>query len=86
MCFVGIVSQEPVLFDISIRENISYGDNNQKNIPLYEIIKAAKKANIHDFIQSLPDVSAIDYYYKKIFVFIQSSRDMKQYVVQKEFN
>jgi ABC-type multidrug transport system fused ATPase/permease subunit len=42
---------------MSIRENISYGDNNRKNIPLEEIIEAAKKANIHNFIQSLPDVS-----------------------------
>jgi len=54
---VGIVSQEPVLFDMSIRENISYGDNSRTNIPLEEIIQAAKSANIHDFIQCLPDVS-----------------------------
>ncbi len=54
---VGIVSQEPILFDISIRENIAYGDNSRKDIPLDEIIEAAKKANIHDFIHLLPDVS-----------------------------
>jgi ABC-type multidrug transport system fused ATPase/permease subunit len=54
---VGIVLQEPILFDISIRENISYGDNKRTNIPLEEIIQAAKHANIHDFIQLLPDVS-----------------------------
>ncbi|CAF1030751.1 unnamed protein product [Adineta steineri] len=51
---IGIVSQEPTLFDMSIRENISYGDNNRKDIPLDEIIQVAKTANIHDFIQSLP--------------------------------
>ncbi|CAF4251554.1 unnamed protein product, partial [Adineta steineri] len=50
----GIVSQEPTLFDMSIRENISYGDNNREDIPLDEIIQVAKTANIHDFIQSLP--------------------------------
>ncbi len=42
---------------MSIRENISYGDNSRTNIPLEEIIQAAKSANIHDFIQCLPDVS-----------------------------
>ncbi|CAF1393317.1 unnamed protein product [Rotaria sp. Silwood1] len=51
---IGIVSQEPVLFDMSIRENIAYGDNSRKDIPLDEIIQAAKNANIHDFIQLLP--------------------------------
>ncbi|CAF1034728.1 unnamed protein product [Adineta steineri] len=51
---IGIVSQEPTLFDMSIRENISYGDNNREDIPLDEIIQVAKTANIHDFIQSLP--------------------------------
>ena len=57
---VGIVSQEPVLFDVSIRENIAYGDNNRKEIPLDEVIQAAKDANIDHFIQSLPQVSFIE--------------------------
>jgi len=57
LLLVGLVSQEPVLFDRSVRENISYGDNNREEIPLDEIIQAAKDANIHDFIQQLPDVS-----------------------------
>ncbi|CAF3881045.1 unnamed protein product [Rotaria sordida] len=52
---IGIVSQEPVLFDMSIRENIAYGDNSRKDIPLDEIIQVAKNANIHDFIKVLPD-------------------------------
>jgi ABC-type multidrug transport system fused ATPase/permease subunit len=42
---------------MSIRENISYGDNSRTDIPLEEIIEAAKKANIHEFIKLLPDVS-----------------------------
>jgi len=54
---VGIVSQEPVLFNMSIRENIAYGDNSRKDIPFHEIIEAAKIANIHDFITCLPKVS-----------------------------
>ncbi|CAF4892140.1 unnamed protein product [Rotaria sp. Silwood1] len=52
---IGIVSQEPVLFDMSIKENIAYGDNSRSNIPMEEIIEAAKNANIHDFIQKLPN-------------------------------
>lgn len=58
---VGIVSQEPVLFDVSIRENIAYGDNNREDISMDEIIRAAKDANIDHFIQSLPQVSFISY-------------------------
>lgn len=51
---IGIVSQEPMLFDASIAENIAYGDNSRE-VSMNEIIDAAKKANIHDFIVSLPD-------------------------------
>ncbi|XP_005191448.1 multidrug resistance protein homolog 49 isoform X2 [Musca domestica] len=51
---MGLVSQEPVLFDRSIAENIAYGNNFRENIPMAEIIEAAKKANIHNFITSLP--------------------------------
>jgi len=52
---IGIVSQEPMLFDRSISDNIAYGDN-FREVPMAEIIAAARKANIHDFIASLPDV------------------------------
>jgi ABC-type multidrug transport system fused ATPase/permease subunit len=54
---VGLVSQEPILFDMSIKENIAYGDTNRDDIPMEEIIEAAKNANIHDFIQRLPNVN-----------------------------
>lgn len=50
---LGLVSQEPILFDRTIAENISYGDN-ERNIPMVEIIEAAKAANIHDFVSKLP--------------------------------
>ncbi|XP_070567625.1 ATP-dependent translocase ABCB1-like isoform X2 [Ptychodera flava] len=50
---IGIVSQEPVLFDCTIAENIAYGDNS-RDVPMEEIIDAAKNANIHNFIDSLP--------------------------------
>jgi len=49
---MGMVSQEPDLFNISIRDNILYG---KEDATEKEIIEAAKKANIHDFIMSLPE-------------------------------
>ena len=52
---IGIVSQEPTLFDCSIAENIQYGDNT-RNITMEEIIESAKKAYLHDFVMTLPDV------------------------------
>ncbi|XP_055935875.1 ATP-dependent translocase ABCB1-like [Argiope bruennichi] len=50
---IGLVSQEPVLFSYSIAENIAYGKN-YETADMNEIIEAAKKANIHNFIKSLP--------------------------------
>ncbi|CAD5121208.1 DgyrCDS9743 [Dimorphilus gyrociliatus] len=50
---IGIVTQEPTLFDCSIAENIAYGDNS-KTLSMTDIIEAAKSANIHNFIQTLP--------------------------------
>ncbi|XP_072037232.1 ATP-dependent translocase ABCB1-like [Amphiura filiformis] len=50
---MGLVSQEPVLFDGTIAYNIAYGDNT-RDVPLTEIIECAKKANIHNFIEKLP--------------------------------
>lgn len=51
-----IVSQEPVLFDRTIAENIAYGFDGIE-ITINDIIKAAKMANVHEFIISLPMVS-----------------------------
>lgn len=51
---IGIVSQEPCLFDSSIAENIAYGDNSRV-VPMDEIIAASRQANIHNFIDSLPN-------------------------------
>lgn len=53
---IGIVSQEPVLFSFTIRENICYGKIDEK-VELEEVIKVAKDANINDRIQALPDVN-----------------------------
>lgn len=51
---IGVVSQEPVLFGTSIKNNIRYG---RENVTDEEIEKAAKEANAYDFIMGLPDVS-----------------------------
>ena len=53
---IGLVSQEPVLFNISIGNNIRYGAN-FRDVSDEEVIKAPKCANIDEFIQSLPQVS-----------------------------
>jgi len=49
---IALVSQEPILFDLSIKENISYG---RKNASDKDIINAAKSASAHDFILNLPN-------------------------------
>jgi ATP-binding cassette subfamily B (MDR/TAP) protein 1 len=48
---VAVVSQNPNLFDASISENISYGNT---TLSASDIRRAAKAANVHDFIMSLP--------------------------------
>ena len=58
---IGLVGQEPVLFDATIAENIAYGDN-FREVQMDEIIKAAKNANIHNFIATLPLVRAFHYH------------------------
>ena len=48
---VALVSQEPVLFARTVRENITYG---LTDIPMDAVVEAAAKANAHDFISSFP--------------------------------
>ncbi|MFH1191358.1 MAG: ABC transporter ATP-binding protein [Candidatus Omnitrophota bacterium] len=48
---IAIATQQPLLFDVSVKENISYG---LKNIKEEQIIEAAKIACVHDFIRQLP--------------------------------
>jgi len=50
---IGLVSQEPILFNTTIRENISYGRDDV--VPDTEIEAASKVANAHKFITALPD-------------------------------
>nr|CAB3460817.1 unnamed protein product [Digitaria exilis] len=49
---MGLVSQEPVLFSGTIRDNIAYGKH--KEVTEEEIASAARAANAHEFISSMP--------------------------------
>ncbi|MGG6498633.1 UNVERIFIED_CONTAM: hypothetical protein NY603_37470, partial [Bacteroidetes bacterium 56_B9] len=48
---IAVVSQTANLFDASVSDNIAYGSD----VPVEEIHRAGKAANIHDFILSLPE-------------------------------
>ena len=54
---IGLVQQEPVLYQGTIRENIllGIGEKESSEVSDEEVFAAAKKANIHNFIMSLPD-------------------------------
>ena len=50
---IGVVSQEPILFDTTIAENIRYGKHNVTDLQVFD---AAKQANAYDFIMDFPKV------------------------------
>jgi ATP-binding cassette, subfamily B, bacterial MsbA len=49
---IGIVTQETILFNDTVRNNIAYG---QPDVPQSAVVEAAKAALAHDFIQRLPE-------------------------------
>lgn len=49
---IGLVSQEPILFGTSIKDNIQFG---KEDASMEEVIRAAKAANAHHFINQLPN-------------------------------
>jgi subfamily B ATP-binding cassette protein MsbA len=49
---IGLVTQETVLFDDSVRNNIAYG---RADLPMDAIVAAAKAAHAHEFIEKLPE-------------------------------
>ena len=49
---LGLVGQEPVLFDMSIEENIRFG---RESASFDDIVNAARLSNIHTFIENLPE-------------------------------
>ncbi|CAN8233040.1 unnamed protein product [Cochlearia groenlandica] len=50
---ISIVSQEPILFNCSIEENIAYGFDGEASVS--DVENAAKMANAHEFIETFPD-------------------------------
>ena len=67
---MGMVQQEAILFDRSIAGNIRYGDCTRE-ASMDEVVQAAKGANIHDFVMSLPDVSLLKNYCKFFLNFVR---------------
>jgi ABC-type multidrug transport system fused ATPase/permease subunit len=55
--FIGLVGQEPVLFQDTIKQNIAWGKitEGDKGVSLEEIIEVCKKSNAYDFINELPN-------------------------------
>ncbi|XP_040926033.1 bile salt export pump [Betta splendens] len=51
---IGTVSQEPVLFSCSIRDNIAYGAMDPDTVTTEDVYRAARVANAYDFIQAFP--------------------------------
>ena len=53
--YIGTVSQEPVLFSSSIRDNILYGASEPEKVSQEDLERAAMEANAHGFIMAFPD-------------------------------
>ena len=51
---IGVVSQEPLLFEGTISDNIRYGKGEDEKVTQEEIVAAAKAASCHDFISKFP--------------------------------
>ncbi|KAI3637877.1 hypothetical protein MIR68_004526 [Amoeboaphelidium protococcarum] len=51
---IALVSQEPILFDLTIEENVRLGALKDQKISEEDVISACKSANCHDFIMKLP--------------------------------
>jgi putative ABC transport system ATP-binding protein len=53
--YLGVVQQEPILMSGTIRDNITFGLKNSKDITMEEIIAVAEKSNCHEFISKFPN-------------------------------
>ena len=69
--FLALVSQEPTLYQGSIKENIMLGVAADE-VPEERIVQACKDANIYDFIMSLPYVFAYPSPFCPVFSFLRS--------------
>lgn len=90
---IGLVTQEPILFDISIKDNIAYGAISlTEEVTFEQVVRAAKLANVHDFVMNLPEVRYYDYFiFMKINCKSQLNNlfcfsDTTQSLVNEEFN
>ena len=65
---IGLVSQEPILFNTTILENIQLGQVNNGDVKKGDVVNAATLANIHDRIECFPNVcfEAIFLYFKNV--------------------
>ena len=52
---ISLVQQEPTLYSFTLKENISLGSSNPSSVTEADIQDACRRANIHDFISSLPE-------------------------------
>lgn len=52
---MALVGQEPVLFDLSIGDNVRFGVDDAESVTQKQVEEACKAANIHKFITSMPD-------------------------------
>ncbi|VDO80065.1 unnamed protein product, partial [Soboliphyme baturini] len=76
---IGIVSQEPVLFDGSIEENIRLGN---QDATTDEIIEASKVANVYAFINNLPQVRGLHFVVRHLGVLSRQSAIFKQFATR----
>ena len=53
--YIGTVSQEPILFSSSIKENILYGVEDPDSVTQEQLEKVTREANAHNFILKFPD-------------------------------
>nr|QTW43701.1 ABCB10 [Eurytemora affinis] len=53
--YIGTVSQEPILFNTSIKENILYGVEDASTVSDLDVEAAAREANAHDFISNFTE-------------------------------
>ena len=66
---IGLVSQEPTLFNKTIYENVCYGDISRDKIPISEVIDACIESNINNRIENLPQVILFLFYYNKHYIY-----------------
>ena len=70
---IALVSQDIYLFHGSIRENIAYGSHTTQSMS--DLVNAAKMAELHDFIESCPDVMIVSLVKKELNFLVANDND-----------